>query len=166
MVPPALTYLAGGAPFPSSDLNSRSRVVSVLDPALFPCCFRVSLPAVAQNSHRAGRSSSASSRPSSPSSSRRSSPARRRRRRRRDGRSRRRRAQDRRRARAQKLRPERTRPFQRRRRRRRQLMWALQWMVLLAIWRRLCVGETVILLTSPSPSILKHLLKGEGGAAE
>ena len=30
----------------------------------------------------------------------------------------------------------------------------------------LAVGETVILLTPPSPSLLKHLLKGEGGAAE
>ena len=28
------------------------------------------------------------------------------------------------------------------------------------------VGETVILLTPPSPSLLKYLLKGEGGAAE
>ena len=30
----------------------------------------------------------------------------------------------------------------------------------------LAVGETVILLTSPSPSLLKHLLTGEGDAAE
>ena len=30
----------------------------------------------------------------------------------------------------------------------------------------LAVGETVILLIPPSPSILKHLLKGEDGAAE
>ena len=31
---------------------------------------------------------------------------------------------------------------------------------------RLAVGETVIFAGTPSPSILKHLLKGEGGAAE
>ena len=30
----------------------------------------------------------------------------------------------------------------------------------------LAVGETVIALTPPSPSLLKNLLKGEGGAAE
>ena len=33
-------------------------------------------------------------------------------------------------------------------------------------WARLAVGETVILLAPPSPPLLKHLLKGEGGAAE
>ena len=31
---------------------------------------------------------------------------------------------------------------------------------------QVAVGETVILLTPPSPSLLKHLIKGEGGAAE
>ena len=31
---------------------------------------------------------------------------------------------------------------------------------------RVAIGETVISLTPPSPSPLKHLLKGEGGAAE
>ena len=30
----------------------------------------------------------------------------------------------------------------------------------------LAVGGTIILLTDPSPSILEHLLKGEGGASE
>ena len=30
----------------------------------------------------------------------------------------------------------------------------------------LAVGETAILLTPPLPSLLKHLLKVEGGAAE
>ena len=33
-------------------------------------------------------------------------------------------------------------------------------------WWSLAVGETVILLISPSPSLLKCLLKGEGGVVE